>query len=90
MEFKCLGIEGDWDNFYLIMCFESEVVIVQELMKFVMLGQLYCGFKLVMWFVVEKIVFVEVEIEYYDYQFDQIWVKFLIVEVGGIDEVVVE
>lgn len=89
-EFKRLGIEGDWDNPYLTMRFESEAVIAQELMKFAMSGQLYRGSKPVMWSVVEKTALAEAEIEYHDYQSDQIWVKFPIVEAGGTDEAAAE
>ncbi|WP_150524665.1 isoleucine--tRNA ligase [Roseibium sediminis] len=85
-EFKRLGIEGDWDNPYLTMRFESEAIIANELMKFAMSGQLYRGSKPVMWSVVEKTALAEAEIEYHDYQSDQIWVKFPIVEAGGTDE----
>jgi len=89
-EFKRLGIEGDWDNPYLTMRFESEAVIAQELMKFAMSGQLYRGSKPVMWSVVEKTALAEAEIEYHDYQSDQIWVKFPIFEAGGTDEAAAE
>ncbi|WP_153770831.1 isoleucine--tRNA ligase [Labrenzia sp. CE80] len=85
-EFQRLGIEGDWDNPYLTMRFESEAVIAQELMKFATSGQLYRGSKPVMWSVVEKTALAEAEIEYHDYQSDQIWVKFPVVEAGSVDE----
>ncbi|AXS39443.1 isoleucine--tRNA ligase [Breoghania sp. L-A4] len=75
-EFQRLGIEGDWDNPYLTMRFESEAVIASELMKFATSGQLYRGSKPVMWSVVEKTALAEAEIEYHDYQSDMIWVKF--------------
>ncbi|MTI43382.1 isoleucyl-tRNA synthetase [Roseibium hamelinense] len=89
-EFERLGIEGDWDNPYLTMRFESEAVIANELMKFAMSGQLYRGSKPVMWSVVEKTALAEAEIEYHDYQSDQIWVKFPVVEAGGTDEAAAE
>lgn len=85
-EFKRLGIEGDWENPYLTMRFESEAVIAQELMKFAMSGQLYRGSKPVMWSVVEKTALAEAEIEYHDYQSDTIWVKFPVVEAGGTND----
>jgi len=85
-EFKRLGIEGDWENPYLTMRFESEAAIAQELMKFAMSGQLYRGSKPVMWSVVEKTALAEAEIEYHDYQSDTIWVKFPVIEAGGTDE----
>lgn len=85
-EFKRLGLEGDWDHPYLTMNFDSEAFIAKELMKFATSGQLYRGSKPVMWSVVEKTALAEAEIEYHDYQSDQIWVKFPVVEAGGTDE----
>src|SRR5262249_39790393 len=75
-EFKRLGIVGDWAHPYLTMDFASEAVIAAELMKFAMNGMLYRGSKPGMWSVVEKTALAEAEIEYQDYQSDQIWVKF--------------
>lgn len=89
-EFKRLGIEGDWDNPYLTMRFESEAVIAEELMKFAATGQLYRGSKPVMWSVVEKTALAEAEIEYHDYQSDQIWVKFPVTTAGGSESDAVE
>ncbi len=84
-EFKRLGIEGDWKDPYLTMKFDAEAVIANELMKFATSGQLYRGSKPVMWSVVEKTALAEAEIEYHDYQSDQIWVTFPVVEAGGTD-----
>jgi len=89
-EFQRLGIEGDWDKPYLTMNFDSEAVIAEELMKFALSGQLYRGSKPVMWSVVEKTALAEAEIEYHDYQSDQIWVKFPVQTAGGSDEAAVE
>ncbi|NMD07759.1 MAG: class I tRNA ligase family protein, partial [Phyllobacteriaceae bacterium] len=75
-EFKRLGVEGNWDNPYTTMKFESEAVIARELMKFAESGQLYRGSKPVMWSVVEKTALAEAEIEYHDYTSDAIYVKF--------------
>jgi isoleucyl-tRNA synthetase len=78
-EFKRLGVEGEWDNPYTTMNFESEAVIARELMKFAETGQLYRGSKPVMWSVVEKTALAEAEVEYQDYTSDAIYVKFPIV-----------
>ncbi len=75
-EFKRLGVEGEWDNPYTTMKFESEAVIARELMKFADTGQLYRGSKPVMWSVVEKTALAEAEVEYQDYVSDAIYVKF--------------
>ena len=78
-EFKRLGVIGDWDNPYSTMAYAAEATIARELMKFAETGQLYRGSKPVMWSVVEKTALAEAEVEYLDYQSDQIWVKFPIV-----------
>ncbi len=75
-EFKRLGVEGEWDNPYTTMNFQSEAVIAKELMKFAETGQLYRGSKPVMWSVVEKTALAEAEVEYQDYTSDAIYVKF--------------
>ncbi|HIP24700.1 MAG TPA: isoleucine--tRNA ligase, partial [Rhodobacteraceae bacterium] len=75
-EFKRLGVNGKWDDPYLTMNFESEAVIAEEFMKFVMNGSLYRGSKPVMWSPVEKTALAEAEIEYHDHQSHTIWVPF--------------
>jgi len=80
-EFKRLGVVGDWDNPYSTMAYAAEATIANEIMKFAMSGQLYRGSKPVMWSVVEKTALAEAEVEYQDYQSDQVWVKFPVV--GG-------
>ena len=75
-EFKRLGVIGDWENPYLTMSFSAEAQIARELFKFAESGQLYRGSKPVMWSVVERTALAEAEIEYQDYESDQIWVKF--------------
>ncbi|MEX2277490.1 MAG: isoleucine--tRNA ligase, partial [Cucumibacter sp.] len=75
-EFKRLGVNGDWQNPYTTMDFDSEAAIAGELMKFAMSGQLYRGSKPVMWSVVERTALAEAEIEYQEYESDTIWVKF--------------
>ena len=75
-EFQRLGVVGDWDNPYSTMAFRAESIIARELMRFAEAGLLYRGSKPVMWSVVEKTALAEAEVEYEDYQSDQIWVKF--------------
>ncbi|UYN94400.1 MAG: isoleucine--tRNA ligase [Enhydrobacter sp.] len=75
-EFKRLGVEGDWDNYYSTMAYESEAVIVAELGKFLMNGGLYKGSKAVLWSVVEKTALAEAEIEYHDHTSDTVHVRF--------------
>ncbi|MEJ6712620.1 MAG: isoleucine--tRNA ligase [Rhodobacterales bacterium] len=75
-EFKRLGVTGNWADPYKTMDFNSEAVIAEEFMKFVMNGSLYRGSKPVMWSPVEKTALAEAEIEYHDHQSHTVWVKF--------------
>ena len=75
-EFKRLGVDGDWDNYYSTMAYSSEAVIAGELGKFLMNGGLYKGSKAVLWSVVEKTALAEAEIEYHDHTSDTVHVRF--------------
>lgn len=85
-EFKRLGPEGDWDDPYTTMAFESEALIAGELLKFAELGLLYRGSKPVMWSPVEQTALAEAEIEYHDHQSTTIWVKFPIQSDGDLED----
>src|SRR5512146_788629 len=85
VEFKRLGVEGDWANPYTTMSFPAEAQIARELMKFAVNGTLYRGSKPVMWSVVEKTALAEAEVEYEDYTSDTVWVKFPVVSAHFID-----
>jgi isoleucyl-tRNA synthetase len=82
-EFKRLGVLGDWDHPYLTMDYKAQARIAGEIGKFLLNGLLYRGSKPVMWSVVEKTALAEAEVEYEDYESDQIWVKFPITDAGG-------
>ena len=82
-EFKRLGVDGDWDNYYSTMKYESEAVIADELGKFLMNGGLYKGSKAVLWSVVEKTALAEAEIEYHDHTSDTVHVRFPVVKSKG-------
>ena len=82
-EFKRLGVDGDWDNYYSTMAYESEAVIASELGKFLMNGGLYKGSKAVLWSVVEKTALAEAEIEYHDHTSDTVHVRFPVVKSKG-------
>ena len=82
-EFKRLGVDGDWDNYYSTMKYESEATIAAELGKFLMNGGLYKGSKAVLWSVVEKTALAEAEIEYHDHVSDTIHVAFPVVKSAG-------
>ena len=82
-EFKRLGVDGDWDNYYSTMKYSSEATIAGELGKFVMNGGLYKGSKAVLWSVVEKTALAEAEIEYHDHVSDTVHVRFPVVKSKG-------
>ena len=54
----------------------SEITIVKELLKFLENGDLFLGFKPVMWSVVEQTALAEAEIEYHEKKSSSIFVKF--------------
>jgi isoleucyl-tRNA synthetase len=78
-EFKRLGVEGDWENYYSTMSYAAEAQIVRELGKFAMNGGLYKGSRPVMWSVVEKTALAEAEIEYHDHTSTTVMVRFPVV-----------
>lgn len=75
-EFRSLGVEGEWDNPYLTMKFESEASIVGEFLRMAMGGALVRGAKPIMWSPVERTALAEAEVEYHDRKVPVIWVKF--------------
>ena len=75
-EFKRLGVEGDWKNYYSTMSFSSEAQIVRELGKFLMDGTLYQGYKPVLWSTVEKTALADAEVEYRDHTSNTIFTAF--------------
>ena len=77
-EFKRLGVEGDWENYYSTMSFEAEAQIVRELGKFLMDGTLYQGYKPVLWSTVEKTALADAEVEYKDHTSNTIYTSFKI------------
>lgn len=74
--FRRCGVEGEWDNPYLTMNFESEAATVREFLSVAMGGRLVRGAKPVMWSPVERTALAEAEVEYYDRKVPTIWVKF--------------
>ncbi|HYF55148.1 MAG TPA: isoleucine--tRNA ligase, partial [Salinarimonas sp.] len=82
-EFKRLGVEGDWENYYSTMSYQAEAQIVRELGKFAVNGGLYRGSRPVMWSVVEKTALAEAEIEYHDHTSDTVHVRFPVLTSKG-------
>ena len=76
IQFKRLGVVGDWENYYSTMSFEAEAQIVRELGKFLKEGSLYKGFKPVLWSTVEKTALADAEVEYQDHKSDTIYTSF--------------
>lgn len=74
--FRRCGVEGEWDDPYLTMNFESEAITVREFLSVAMGGRLVRGAKPVMWSPVERTALAEAEVEYYDRKVPTIWVKF--------------
>ena len=75
-EFKRLGVEGDWENYYSTMSFDAEAQIVRELGKFLIDGSLYQGYKPVLWSTVEKTALADAEVEYKDHTSNTIYTSF--------------
>ncbi|MBX3429453.1 MAG: isoleucine--tRNA ligase [Hyphomonadaceae bacterium] len=75
-EFRRLGIEADWDNYYTTMSFEAEAAIAREFLRVVRTGLVYRGSKPVMWSPVERTSLAEAEVEYQEKTSPTIWVKF--------------
>ncbi|HRO03601.1 MAG TPA: class I tRNA ligase family protein, partial [Terricaulis sp.] len=88
-EFRRLGIEGDWANYYSTMSFEAEAAIAREFLRVVRTGLVYRGSKPVMWSPVERTSLAEAEVEYQEKTSPTIWVKFPIVKGGAGDVSVV-
>jgi isoleucyl-tRNA synthetase len=79
-EFRRLGVEGDWENYYSTMNFEAEAQIVRELGKFLLDETLYQGYKPVLWSTVEKTALADAEVEYKDHTSNTIYTAFKIVK----------
>ena len=76
VEFKRLGIIGDWDNPYLTMNFANEANIVRTLGKIIEAGHVYKGVKPVYWSWGAHSAMAEAEIEYEDKTSTAIDVRF--------------
>ncbi len=76
VEFKRLGIIGDWDNPYLTMNFANEANIVRALGKIIEAGHIYKGVKPVYWSWGAHSAMAEAEIEYEDKTSTAIDVRF--------------
>ena len=76
-------MEGEWDDPYLTMKFDSEASIVGEFLRMAMSGTLVRGAKPIMWSPVERTALAEAEVEYHDRKVPVIWVKFPVLTMGA-------
>lgn len=79
-EQRRLGVSADYENPYITMDFKTEAAIIQEFFTLLEKGEVYKGYKPVMWSVVEKTALAEAEVEYHDRQSPSIYVRFPIIE----------
>jgi isoleucyl-tRNA synthetase len=80
LEFRRLGVIGDWSHRYATMDYASEAAIVAEFHKFIAAGQVYRGSKPVMWSPVERTALADAEVEYHDHVSPTVWVRFPVIE----------
>ena len=88
IDFKRLGIIGDWDNPYLTKNFKYEADIVRSLGKIIKNGHLSRGYKPVHWCTECSSALAEAEVEYKDKESDTVDVAFEVVDssVFGLDK----
>ncbi|MGY0218274.1 isoleucine--tRNA ligase [Endozoicomonadaceae bacterium StTr2] len=79
-DFIRLGIQGEWDNPYLTMNFQTEADIIRTLGKIAENGHLVKGYKPVYWSVVGGSALAEAEVEYQDKTSTQIDVRYAAVD----------
>ena len=80
VDFKRLGIIGDWDNPYLTKNFKYEADIVRSLGKIVKNGHLFKGYKPVHWCTECSSALAEAEVDYKDKGSDAVDVAFEVVD----------
>ena len=81
-DFIRLGVQGDWENPYLTMDFQTEADTVRSLAKIVESGHLYHGLMPVYWCPACASALAEAEVEYQDKISPAIDVKFSIVDLA--------
>src|SRR5262245_20427508 len=86
VEFKRLGVLGDWDVPYLTLDHTYEGAIASALAKFARGGWLYRGKEPVIWCPRDKTALAEAEIEYKDKASPSIYVRMPLVDRGKLDE----
>ncbi|MBV8070796.1 MAG: isoleucine--tRNA ligase [Acidobacteriaceae bacterium] len=83
VEFKRLGVFGQWHDPYLTMSADYEAVIAQAFVDFLSLGYVYKGMKPVHWCIKDRTALAEAEVEYEDHASPTIYVRFKMVSDPG-------
>ena len=76
VEFKRLGVFGQWDRPYLTMDARDEASIAGAFLEFYEKGYVYRGLKPVYWCIFDRTALAEAEVEYEDHTSPSIWVRF--------------
>ena len=76
VEFKRLGVLGQWDRPYLTMDARDEASIAGAFLDFYEKGYVYRGLKPVYWCIFDRTALAEAEVEYEDHTSPSIWVRF--------------
>jgi len=79
VEFKRLGVLGQWDRPYLTMDARDEASIAGAFLDFYEKGYVYRGLKPVYWCIFDRTALAEAEVEYEDHTSPSIWVRFPVV-----------
>jgi isoleucyl-tRNA synthetase len=79
VEFKRLGVLGQWDRPYLTMDARDEASIAGAFLEFYEKGYVYRGLKPVYWCIFDRTALAEAEVEYEDHTSPSIWVRFPVV-----------
>jgi isoleucyl-tRNA synthetase len=79
VEFKRLGVFGQWDKPYLTMDPRDESSIAGAFIDFFEKGYVYRGLKPVYWCIYDRTALAEAEVEYEDHASPSIWVKFPVI-----------
>lgn len=89
VEFKRLGVFGQFDKPYLTMNPHDEACIAEAFIDFLEKGYIYRGLKPVYWCIHDRTALAEAEVEYENHTSPSIWVKFPVVSssaAGGLGE----
>ncbi len=86
VQFRRLGVLGDWAHPYLTMDPHQEASIAEAFIDFLEKGYVYRGLKPVYWCIYDRTALAEAEVEYEDHTSPSIWVKFPVVSANGLPQ----